>query len=94
MTNELKRGLVSKMMNFYSRSSTSEEILKMARMREVFGPNLILKRSLDPKYINWDYHSDSELGLIEMIIYSFAVLMVMPGICYYLNYQYFKLDLM
>jgi hypothetical protein len=94
MANELKRGFISKMMNFYSRSSTSEELLKMTKMRDVFGPNLILKRSLDPKYINWDYHSDSELGLIEIIIYSFAVLMVMPGVCYYLNYQYFKLDLM
>ena len=94
MQNELKRGLISKMMNFYCRSNTSEELLKMTRMREVFGPDLVLKRSLDPKYINWDYHSDSELGLVEMVIYSFAVLMVMPGICYYLNYQYFKLDLM
>ena len=91
---ELKRGILSKMAAFYLRSPTSEDVLKMNKMREVFGPHLVLKRSLDPKYINWDYHSDSELGLVEMVLYSLGVLVVMPAICFFLNYQYFKLDLM
>ena len=93
MRNELKRGFVSKMMQFYTRSQTSEDRLNMLKMLEVFGPGLKLKRSLDPKYINWDYHSDSELGRVEMVLYSVGLLVVMPAICFYLNYQYFKLDL-
>jgi hypothetical protein len=94
MRKELKRGILSKMMEFYSRSATNEEQLKMVKMREAFGPDLKIKRSLEPKYINWDYHSDSELGRIEMTLYSFGVLVVMPAVCFYLNYQFFKLDLM
>lgn len=94
LSKELKRGILSKMMSFYRRSVSTEEMLKIRRMREVFGPDLVLKRSIDPKYINWDYHSESELGLLEMVLYSIFTLVIMPAICFFLNYQYYKLDLM
>lgn len=90
---ERRRGKHSNLTKFYMRENEATEGYKRRRMREIFGGSLVVARSIEPKYINWDFDTDVSLGKLESICYFVLILVFMPCVCFYLNLKFLDLDI-
>lgn len=90
---ERRQGRHSNMTKFYMRENEGTMEYKRRRMREIFGGSLVVARSIEPKYINWDFDSDVHLGKLEAAAYFVLILVFMPCVCFYLNMKFFDLDI-